>query len=351
MPMLRTEMHLSYSTASLHFSALAFGLLIAGLVGSKVLAKVAHSSAIWAGSAAVCIAASSIAFSHNPYWTITAALVVGFAGSLAGQAIFSSLVDRQQLHHAQTVAELVVINSLFAASAPIMVAAIVNLHLPWRSVAILPIVIFALICIGTRGGGGRQLSVSKTGTATRASLPSRYWLYFAIVFFTTASEWSIAFWCPEYLKSAHHFSATNACHGLSVFLLAMLGGRVLSTRIASAFPTNQLLIAATALATIGFFLFWCAADPIIIYAGLLLLGLGQSNCYPLALSGALSSAPQRTTEAISKMSISTGLAILLAPLLLGICADNLGIHHSYGIVAVVLLVALLIAIFSLRTQK
>src|ERR1700728_3330400 len=40
MPFLRAELKLNYSTAALHFSALALGLLIAGLSGSRILAKV-----------------------------------------------------------------------------------------------------------------------------------------------------------------------------------------------------------------------------------------------------------------------------------------------------------------------
>lgn len=343
MPFLRDELRLSNSMASLHFSSLAFGLLIAGICGIRILSRVSRTKALWTGTGAVAVATVSLAFSIHPAISIAAGVIIGFAGSIAGQALIGGLVDRFPKQRATTVAELVMVNSIFAAMAPLLVAVVINYGMPWRLSLALPVVILAAICAGTRCGGGGRLAPAPVSALESTRLPAAYWLYFAIVFLTVAAEWSIAFWCPEYLERVLKFERADACTGLSVFLFAMLFGRMIGARLTTIAPTQILLVGATGLAIVGFLLFWSSTQLVFVYAGLILLGLGESNCYPLALAAAIGAAAGKTTEATARMSISTGSAICLAPLLLGIAADHVGIAHAYGIVAVLLVIAALTA--------
>ncbi|MCA9880800.1 MAG: hypothetical protein KC442_23545, partial [Thermomicrobiales bacterium] len=49
MPFLREELGISYAVASLHFSAIAVGAIIAGLLGDRVVRRVGRGGALWGG--------------------------------------------------------------------------------------------------------------------------------------------------------------------------------------------------------------------------------------------------------------------------------------------------------------
>jgi len=70
--------------------------------------------------------------------------------------------------------------------------------------------------------------------------------------------------------------------------------------------------------------------------------LGEANVYPLALSAAIGAAGSNGTRAAARMSLSTGSAILLAPLILGALADSLGLFSAHAIVFALLLLAAIV---------
>ena len=61
--------------------------------------------------------------------------------------------------------------------------------------------------------------------------------------------------------------------------------------------------------------------------------------YPLTLSAALGVVPEQVGLAASRMNMATGAAGLCAPLILGGIADHSGIYNAYGVVAVMLTLA------------
>lgn len=351
MPSLRGELKLSYSIASLHFSALALGLLISGLTGHRLIRKLTPSRAIWYGTAAIAVAITSIVAAQNAYCTIFSALIVGFAGSVAAQAIIASLSQRFHAHQPAVISELVVSNSLFGSLSPLVVAGIISVGLPWKSAVLIPALVLVLICWATRFGGGKSWQLDMGQAKDEGPLPSEYWLYFGIVFLSVSAEWAVSFWTPEYLERALHFPRPQACLGLSVFLFAMLAGRIMGSRLLSLIPMQKFLTITTIIGAVGFLLFWCGGSPIVAWTGLILFGLGQSNVYPVGLAAAIRSAGGRIAKATSTMSISTGLAILLAPLFLGLLADHTHIANAFGIVAILMIATAAAASIPLIKQQ
>ncbi len=72
--------------------------------------------------------------------------------------------------------------------------------------------------------------------------------------------------------------------------------------------------------------------------GLFITGLGQANVFPLALAAASNSAPDHIDKASARISLSAGLAILIAPQVLGSLADAVGISSAFGIVLIFALI-------------
>jgi fucose permease len=344
MPFMRNELKLDYATAAYHFSALALGPLMAGLVGYRIISYVGPPRVVWIGLSMIVAGVLAVLFGPNQYLTIFGAWLIGFGGSHLGQVVIASLADRFQAMRSRSIAEINITGSTFTALAPLTVAAGINLHWPWKTCLVLSMPLLAAILLGTRGGKDASWHIAELSPTDTRKLPRSYWLYFTIVFLSVAGEWSIAFWSPEYLEKVVHFSQPTACAGLSVFLISMLAGRVLGGKLAAMMAPHRLLSCAAVTATIGFFTFWLGRTPVIALGGLALLGLGEANVYPMALSSAIGAAKGLTTQATAKMSLSTGSAILLAPLVLGIVADKAGLFDSYGLIGALFTVAAIAAI-------
>lgn len=339
MPSLRTELKLSYSVAALHFSALALGPLMAGLIGYHVIRLAGPPKVVWIGTLMIALGVLCVIAGPNQVWTIFGAWMVGFGGSHAGQAIIASLADKFKQHRSKVIAEINVSSSVFCSLSPLLVATVISHGLSWKTSLSASFLLLAVICIATKFGGGHTWHIDELKTTDKSRLPSAYWLYFTIVCVSVAAEWSVCFWCPEFLEKVHHFSRVDACTGLSAFLMAMLVGRIIGGRLTSIFPTGRFLTFTTLFATGGFLMFWLGGNPIVTMLGLAVLGLGEANIYPLALTAAINISDGKTAKATSTMSLSTGSAIFFAPLILGVVADRIGILNAYGFVSFLVVIA------------
>lgn len=346
MPPLRAELGIDYGTAALHFSALALGPLMAGFTGHRIIESLGRARTVWIGISVVVLGICAVMAGVAAYVTIFGAWLIGAGGSHAGQAIVATSVDRSQGKSAQVISEVNIVGAMFSLMAPISAGACFELGLPWRATMILSVVMLAAICLITRKAG--VSAVDRRDEASKASsgkLPLSYWLYFSVIFFSVAAEWSVTFWCPEFLEKIMSMSPANACAGLSALIVTMLAGRLLGRRLTDFASTNTLLAAATSIAVAGFVIFWLSNNVYVTMVGLVLFGLGEANVYPLALAAAIASPDRQSTLATVRMSLSTGSAILLAPLALGLIADKVGIFKAYGLVAALLVIAAMLAFY------
>ncbi|MFN8456609.1 MAG: MFS transporter [Anaerolineae bacterium] len=87
---------------------------------------------------------------------------------------------------------------------------------------------------------------------------------------------------------------------------------------------------------------WLARLAPLNIVGLFIAGFGVANLFPLTLATAISVVPQQVDQASARISMGSGIAIFMAPLLLGWVADQLGIQSAYGIVAVLALCAIVV---------
>lgn len=339
MPYFRSELHLSYTVAAYHFSALSLGSLIAGTIGDKSMRLLGRGKTIWLGGLGVIIGACIVVLGTTPVVTIFGAWLAGFCGSQMGQTINSIMADRFKEERAIGITEANIVAAIFSAVAPILVSLIVRGGLSWRLTIAVPAAIYGLLAVTNRNTIQATGMQSATRQATEGALPPAYWAYFVVIFLSCASEWSIVFWAPEFMEHAAHVVRADAACSVSVFLTAMFIGRLIGRRLARSINTAVLLGVAGCGAAIGFLVFWLGPIPQINYLGLFLVGLAEGNVYPFSLSNAIGAASNQTARATARMSISSGGAILSAPLVLGILADHTGIANAYGLIAVLLLMA------------
>ena len=129
----------------------------------------------------------------------------------------------------------------------------------------------------------------------------------------------------------------NSAQAVSLFLAAMIIGRLMGSRLIRTVSIYKVIIASVVLAGAGFLIFWTTDNAVLGMFGLFLTGLGVANLYPLTLSLAIGAAEGNTVLASARTTLASGVAIFALPLTLGRLADMLGIRLAYGIVAILLI--------------
>jgi fucose permease len=354
MPFLRTELHLDYTTASLHFSAFALGSVLLGLFGDRVVGRIGRRAALWGGAFGMAAGAVILISSPSAFGTIPAAFAMGLLGALLLIASQALLSDTHGEYSAVAVTESNVTASACAIAAPLLVGAFATSGLGWRAALAVPAAALVLLTSvfffrttdlprGTLASGER---------AGGRALSPRYWAFWALVTLGVASEWCVGYWGADFLADGTGLTRPAAATSLTAFFAAMLLGRIASSRLALALPPTVLLASTLFLALVGFPLFWSSPGTIFTLAGLFITGLGIGGVYPLGVSAAIAAAPQNTDAAAARLAVGGGGAILTAPLVLGALADRIGIGTAFSIVVPMLLAALSLALVAgLRDRR
>lgn len=346
MNLLSSELHLSYSVSALHFSAWSLGVLSAGTFGERVMRKFGKPSTAWMAGTALCGGILVFLSGVNPIVTILGCLICGFNGSIMCQSLCTIMADRFAEARVIAIAESNFVASIFCSMAPFLIGTCYRTGLNWRIAIVLPIVLFLIFFMFGRPIIAGANESGPKGIQVTGKLPPFYWLCWLLVIFSVASEWSIIYWGADFLEKVAKLSKADATTDLTVFLIAMVFGRFVGSRLVRIYPTQLLLRCTSILALSGFLTFWLGNSVFVNIGGLVLAGLGVANFYPLTLSAAIGSAPDQAGKATSRMSIASGGATLFAPLLLGIFAERSNIFSAYGLVAGLLSICCVIVFLS-----
>lgn len=338
MPFLRSELGLSYTVGAYHFSAWASGGLMAGIFGDRIIRRLGRQRALWTFATGVSCGISFLIFAHHPVLTICGALLAGLSSSTMGQTITTIASDRFGHQRTVAIAEFNVIGSVIASIAPLVLGYLVKTGIGWRAALVLPMVAYAFIFMSFKRQAVPPFQ-TQTHTHRGWTLPPLYWAYWIVVFLSVAAEWSIVFWCAEFMERHGGLAKADASQAVATFQCAMFLGRLAGCRLAHRVDIRFLLPISCIIAVAGFMVFWLVKPTLICLAGLFVAGLGVANLYPLTFSAALGTAPQNSATATARMSISTGSAILSAPLILGFIADRTSLFQAYGVVAFLLVMA------------
>jgi predicted MFS family arabinose efflux permease len=348
MPFLRTELGIDYTTASLHFSAFALGAVLLGLFGDRLSARWGRLASLWGGAFGMGVGAAILISVPSPWGTIPATFVMGLCGALVVVTSQALLSDRHGEFSAVAVTESNITASACAIAAPLLVGAFAAAGLGWRTAFAVPIAALLASAFLFRTPDLPRTTAKGEDRAGGLALPPRYWALWTLVALGVASEWCLAYWGADFLADGTGLSRPAAATSLTAFFVAMLGGRIASSRLARFLPTMLLLAATLGLSLVGFPLFWFSPGSILTLAGLFVTGLGIGGVYPLGVSAAIAAVPGNSDAAAARLSIGGGGAILIAPFVLGALADRIGIATAFGIVMPMLLAALALALVALR---
>ena len=342
-PFLKEELQLTYTVSSFHFTAFAIGILLIGLGGHLVIQRIGHQRSLWLGLFGMSLSALLLLTGRSSVITIGASFLMGLVGSLILAIVPAALSDQHGEMKAVALSEANVIASLFATSAPLLVGWFAHTGGGWR----LALGIMAGIPILMFLGLGRNSSPTATSVAEESAqsdkpLPLLFWLYWVGIVLGVSVEFCMVFWSADYLEQVLGLIKADAAQAVSLFLAAMIVGRILSSRLVQRFSTRAVVTVSIVAAGIGFLLFWRTDNIFVGLSGLFITGLGVASLYPLILSLAINASNGNTVQAGARATLASGTAILALPLALGGLADAVGIRSAYAVVLVLLVSVFLI---------
>jgi MFS family permease len=166
-----------------------------------------------------------------------------------------------------------------------------------------------------------------------ARLPPRYWLAWLFIVAGVGMEYSFVVWGPSVVVARTGLPTTDATRLASLFVSGMLIGRLtLSTGFGSGERSRAILRLCLGLAAAGAAVTWLAPNVLAAGFGLFLGGMGVAAIYPLGVGLALQQAPGSPVHAASRLTLASGLAILAAPLILGVVAQLVGVVAGWPLV-------------------
>ena len=211
---------------------------------------------------------------------------------------------------------------------PVAIGAGIAVGLDWRFVVVPVLVFVGLLFLWTRrGAAGRAVHVEL------GRLPWAYWLPWMLTTSTIALEFFLVVWGGPLVGRQTGVSLADATLTISAFIAGMIAGRaVMSVRAVARLEPMLVIRAGIGLTFVAVLVPWLSGDYLVSMAGLLVAGFGIGILYPPAASIALAAAPDRPAAASSRLTLAAGLAILVAPLLLGAIADLTDITTAWLLV-------------------
>lgn len=338
---LAVALSLSDAAAALHSSMLAVGLLVAGLTGDRLDALVGPRAAL--GIAHLLLFVAIVCLATVPAFAVT---LVGAGLVGLGAGLLLARVNRTLTRGGGTLARVRMSRSALVAmiaslSVPIAIGLGENSGLGWQLAFVVAAILIAAGWWTTRG---RREVVARTISAS-GRLPGPYWLAWGLVVLGVSVEFSMVFWASTLVERQVGISLGDATLVAASFYAGMATSRVgLSFHVVSGRDPIRLVRIGLAVALLGSLLAWSSQAVGPATLGIYLGGVGTGFLYPLGVTVALALVPGFQDRGSARLILASGVAILVAPFVLGLAADATSVSVAWLLVPALCLGALALSI-------
>lgn len=336
-PYLRDRLVLSDTQVGLHSSALAIGFVIAGLVAGRAGARFGELPVRGAALAVIALAVVGLAWAPTVVITLAASLAIGVgAGTVLGYANASLGAPGGSLARIR-LARANVWAMVAAFVVPVLLAAGASGGPGW-AIGLAPALVLVVVDVDDlRAGPRATLSTAGDG----GHLPGGFWMAWAYLVAAVATEFCIVFWAATLVERRASLATSEASLVAALFLAGMFAGRLgLSSGVGTGGDIRRPAAIGLGLAILGAGVTWVSTVGLVSGAGLFVAGVGVSALYPVGVAAALAAAPDRLAAAGARLTLASGVAILIAPLALGAIADLTGVVAGWALVLVIAVAAL-----------
>lgn len=326
---LRAELHFSYVLVGVYSAAWAAGAAAVGVSFAWACRRAGRRSVLWwSVLGAVCGAVLLVAGYSVPV-TLAGAAVLGFAGTTVQTATQSVLSDAHGERREQALVESNIGAGVCAVVAPLSLGLLQATPLTWRAAMALPAAAFAVLFLLYRR---QPLPEQPARSGRLPHLPAAAWLLAALVAAGIGIEFCVVYFGAELLSATTSMSTRAAVTAMALFYAGILAGRLGGAVLARRPGLSSRLVSASLAVTLaGLLALWLPHQAVIALAGLFITGVGVANLYPLSLALTLAASPGQTDAANARTQLLGGLAVIVAPLVLGGLADHLGLSAAFGV--------------------
>ncbi|WP_394826764.1 MFS transporter [Pendulispora albinea] len=345
MPFLRDELALNTKAVSWHFSVYAVGIFLSGFPSRWLLHRVDRLVLAWASIASVAVAVLLFAAGANVVTTLANAFLVGLTGGVAQTTIQADLA----VHHGErrdvAVTEAYIVAAVGVFLCPLIIGRTPQVGLDWRWALVVPLVGLAILALGFRGavgrGGGHEVAEAR---AQGGPLPATVYVCWALVLLGISTEWGTAFWGAQFLEQQLSMAPASAVTMMSLFFGGTIVGRTFNSRLLRHLSSAPLLAISIAAGGGAVLLLWAVPAMAAAAIALVVAGFCLGNFYPLILGVALRAAPDQAASVSAGCAQAVGVALLTAPMALGLLSERIGLVNAVGaLTAFPLLMAVLLA--------
>ena len=338
---LAVTLSLSDASAALHSSLMAIGLLAAGLSGDRLDARLGSKRT--QALAYVVLLVAVVCLATAPAFAVT---LLGAASVGLGTGLLLAHLNRTLTRGGGTLARVRMSRSALVAmiaslSVPLAIGLGENGGLGWQIAFVVPV---ALIAVGMWVSRARREVVDRVVVAA-GRLGRGYWLAWWLLVLGVSVEFSLVFWASTLVERQLGLSLADATLVAASFYAGMATSRVaVSLHQVSRRDPVGLMRLGLIVALTGTLLAWATRDAALAGLGIYLGGAGTGFPYPLGVSVALALAPGLQDRGSARLILASGLAILVAPLVLGLAADLSSVSVAWLLVPMLCVAALALSI-------
>jgi fucose permease len=337
-PFLQSELHLSYRAVSFHSSAIAAGMIVVGLFGERISRWLGRRKTLSFGAGGMAVGAVLLCLAPEAWASIASCGFMGLLGAMIPSIVPALLADIHGDRRDAAFAEATGVSYAFGILAPLGTSLLLWLAFSWRYAVILGAVYGGFLVF--RFGQIPLPEPVLVAPSARRALSPAYWAYWCLLVASIALEFCVLLWAPAYLERVAGFATTSAAAIAAGFSVGMLTGRLATGWLVRTISPRFVFLAALLVACLGFGIYWGINEPLAGVAGIFVLGLGIAPLYPLTLGFAIGAAGQASDAASARFMLGVGLAILVAPAVLGDLADRVGLRMAHLTLPVLVAAAL-----------
>lgn len=332
---------LSDAEAGLHSSALALGVIVAGVTANRLDALLSMRTTHLAALGSLGIGAVLLAWAPSIVATLTGAAGVGLGAGLLLSHVNQIMAAGGGAIARVRLARGTLIAMIASVTVPLFIGVGEVSGIGWQLGLLPGLALVAAAFVATRQFEERRTDI----VLDRARLPTSFWTAWVLVILVIAAEFAVIFWSSTLVERRSGVSLADATLGISAFVAGIIAGRVaLSSHAVSERDPVWMLRVAVILASVGLLLPWASTSYEVAMLGMFITGIGIGALYPVAASITLAIAPDQARVISGRLVLASGLAILIAPFVLGVAADLVGVVAAWLLVPGICLLVLLLTV-------
>jgi MFS family permease len=334
-PYLGDQLALTDAQIGLHSTAFAAGLVVAGAIVANLATRLGETRVRALALAAIVLGVPLLALAPALAATLTAATLIGVGvGTVLGYT--NVTLGRPGGPLAQKRLARGGVASIVASFVgPALVAAGAASGIGWWLGVVPALGLILVLALELRLEPPIETSMPTMEDVRRprrpVALSGGFWLAWSFCVGVVGIEFGIVFWAAPLVQRQVGIALPEATAVATLFVVGMLAGRLaLGLGLGASNAIRRSAWLALGLAGVGAGIVWVATTTLVAAAGLLLAGAGVAVLYPLGVTAALASMPEEPARAGTRLTMANGLAVLVAPFMLGAIADVAGVTTGWA---------------------